>query len=175
MTIKDKSFKTFISEDELRIITSRLANEISHDYATGNLVACPVLTGAFMFASDLLRRLTIPCEVHFVRYSSYCGMSSTGEVKCILPFSPDIKGRDVLIVEDVIDSGLSIKHIIQAAKALHPHSVKVCTLFYKPHAFKEDYKVDYIGREIGNEFIVGYGLDYDEQGRTLPEIYVVEN
>ncbi len=175
MKIKDKEFKTFISESEIQQIVNRLASEVSRDYANGDLVACPILTGAFMFASDLVRRLTIPCEVSFVRYASYSGMSSTGQVKCMLPFPPEIEGRDVLIVEDVIDSGFSMKHMLQAVWALHPRSVKICALFYKPAAFKGDYKVDYIGREIGNEFIVGYGLDYDEQGRTLPEVLVVDD
>ena len=174
MQIKDKQFKTFISEAEIQQIVNRLAIEVSRDYAGGDLVACPILTGAFMFASDLVRRLTIPCEVSFVRYASYSGMSSTGNVKCMLPFPPEIEGRDVLIVEDVIDSGFSMKHMLQAVWALRPRSVKICALFYKPEAFKGDYKVDYIGREIGNEFIVGYGLDYDEQGRTLPEVLVLD-
>lgn len=173
MIIKDKEFKTFISKEEIDAITSRLAAEVSRDYEGKDLVACPILTGAFMFASDLLRRLTIPCEVSFVRYASYSGMSSTGTVKCMLPFPPDIEGRDVLIIEDVVDSGFSMRHMLNAVQALHPRSVRICTLFFKPAAFKGDYKVDYVGREIGNEFIVGYGLDYDEQGRTLPEVLVV--
>ena len=151
-----------------------LAAAVSRDYAGGDLVACPVLTGAYMFAADLLRRLTVPCEVSFVRYVSYSGMSSTGEVKCALPFPSDIEGRDVLIVEDVIDTGLSMQHMLAAVKELRPRSVKVCALFFKPNAFKGDYKVDYVGRNIGDEFIVGYGMDYDEQGRTLPEVMVVE-
>lgn len=175
MQVKDKNFKPFITETELREIVDRLAGEISKDYKDRDLVACPILTGAFMFASDLMRRLTIPCEVAFVRYASYSGMSSTGEVRCMLPFPPNIEGRDVLIVEDVIDSGFSMKHMLQAVSALHPRSVRICALFFKPHAFKGDYKVDYVGREIGNEFIVGYGLDYDEHGRTLPEVYVIDD
>ena len=174
MRIKDKEFRTFIGEAELDAIVRRLAAEVSRDYGNSEcgLVVCPVLTGAYMFAADLLRRLTVACEVCFVRYSSYSGMSSTGEVKCMTPFPPSIEGRDVLIVEDVIDSGLSMRKMIDQALALHPRSVRVCTLFYKPEAFKGDYKVDYIGREIGNEFIVGYGMDYDEAGRTLPEVMV---
>lgn len=174
MKIKDKEFKTFISESELDTIVRRLGRQISADYADGDLVVCPVLTGAFMFASDLVRRISLPCEVRFVRYSSYSGMSSTGQVKCALPFPSDLEGRDVLIVEDVIDSGLSMKTMLQNVQALHPRSVKICSLFYKPAAFKGDYKVDYVGREIGNEFIVGYGLDYDEQGRALPEVLVID-
>lgn len=173
MIIKDKEFKTFISKEEIAAINDRLAAELSRDYEGKDLVACPILTGAFMFASDLVRRLTIPCEVSFVRYASYSGMSSTGSVKCMLPFPPDIEGRDVLIIEDVVDSGFSMRHMLNAVQALHPNSVKICTLFFKPAAFKGDYKVDYVGREIGDDFIVGYGMDYDEQGRTLPEVLVV--
>lgn len=174
MRIKDRDFKPFITEAELDGIVRRLAADISRDYRDGNLLACPILTGAYMFAADLLRRLTVPCEVSFVRYVSYSGMSSTGEVKCALPFPSDIEGRDVLIVEDVIDTGLSMQHMLAAVKELRPRSVKVCALFFKPNAFKGDYNVDYVGRNIGDEFIVGYGMDYDEQGRTLPEVMVVE-
>ena len=173
ITVKDKQFRPYIPKAEIDGINDRLAAELSRDYAGRDLVACPILTGAYMFAADLLRRLTIPCEVSFVRYASYSGMTSTGQVRCMLPFPPNVEGRDVLIVEDVVDSGFSMRHMIDAVMALHPRSVKICTLFFKPEAFKGDYKVDYIGREIGNEFIVGYGLDYDEYGRTLPEVYVL--
>jgi len=172
--IRDKEFKPFITEAEIDGIVRRLAAQISADYRESDLVVCPVLTGAFMFASDLVRRLTVPCEVSFVRYTSYSGMSSTGTVKCMLPFPPDIEGRDVLIVEDVVDSGFSMRHMLDTVYALHPRSVRICALLFKPKAFKGDYKVDYVGHEIGNEFIVGYGLDYDELGRTLPEILVVD-
>lgn len=174
MRIKDKEFKPFIPAAELSLIADRLAGELSRDYRGRDLVVCPVLTGAFMFAADLVRRMTVPCEVSFVRFSSYCGMESTGHVECSLPFPSSIEGRDVLIVEDVVDTGLSIQHILQEVRALHPASVRVCALLYKPDAFRGDYRVDYVGRNIGNEFIVGYGLDYDEQGRNLPEILVID-
>ena len=171
MRIKDKEFKPFVTERELDEIVQQLADKVSHDYRDKSLVVCPVLTGAYMFAADLTRRLKVPCEVQFVRFSSYNGMESTGSVECPMPFPPDIQGRDVLIVEDVVDSGFSMRHILDAALALRPASVRICTLFFKPSAFKGDYKVHYVGREIGNEFIVGYGMDYDEQGRTLGEVY----
>ena len=174
MKVKDKEFRTFLSEAEIAGIVDRLADRVSRDYVGRDLVVCPILTGAYMFAADLTRKLTIPCEVSFVRYASYSGMSSTGEVKCLLPFSSNIEGRDVLIVEDVIDSGFSMRHMLDAVQALHPSSVRICSLFFKPDAFKGDYKVDYVGREIGNEFIVGYGLDYDEQGRNLGEVLVLD-
>lgn len=170
MRLGDKEFAPFIGEAELDATVRRLAAEVSRDYAGRDLVACPVLTGAYMFAADLLRRLTVPCEVRFVKYSSYEGMDSTGTVRCQLPFAADVSGRDVLIVEDVVDSGLSMRRLLDEVQALGPRSVRICTLFYKPEAFKGDYKVDYVGREIGNDFIAGYGMDYNEQGRTLPEV-----
>ena len=172
MRIKDREFGTFIGKEELAGICDRLAAEVSRDYGGRDLVVCPILTGAFMFASDLVRRLTVGCEVSFVRYASYSGMSSTGTVKCVLPFPPEVKGRDVLIVEDVVDSGLSMRHVLDDVWALEPRSVAICTLFFKPGAFKGNYEVKYVGKEIGNEFIVGYGLDYDEQGRNLPEVLI---
>ena len=174
MKIKDKEFKIFFSEGEIATVVERLAGEVSRDYAGDNLLVCPILTGAFVFAADLVRRLTVGCEVNFVRYTSYRGMSSTGEVKCMLPFPREVEGRDVLIVEDVVDSGLSMKEMLRSVWALNPRSVRICTLFFKPGAFKGDYKVDYVGREIGDEFIVGYGMDYDEEGRCLKDVWVVE-
>ena len=175
MKIKDKEFEMFISEEELGAIVDRLACRISDDYAGTNLVVCPVLTGAYLFAADLLRKLTIDAEVAFVKYSSYEGMHSTGKVSCQLPFPERVKGRDVLIVEDIVDTGLSMGHLLQEVGKLEPRSVRICTLFYKPEAFKGDYKVDYVGREIANDFIVGYGLDYDEEGRTLKEVWKTKN
>ncbi len=175
MKIKDKEFEVFISEEELGAIVDRLACRISADYAGTNLVVCPVLTGAYLFAADLLRKLTIDAEVAFVKYSSYEGMHSTGKVSCQLPFPERVKGRDVLIVEDIVDTGLSMGHLLQEVGKLEPRSVRICTLFYKPEAFKGDYKVDYVGRDIANDFIVGYGLDYDEEGRTLKEVWKTKN
>ena len=174
MTVNGKPFKPFIGSDEIAHIVDRLALQIGNDYAGCDLVVCPILTGAYMFAADLLRRIPIPCEVSFVRYSSYCGMSSTGEVKSLLPFTESIKGRDILIVEDVIDTGLSMQAMLDAARRCAPASVEVCTLLFKPHAFRGGFNVQYVGREIGNEFIVGYGMDYDEKGRNLPEVYVID-
>ena len=173
MRIKDKDFEPFIGEAELQKTVARLAGEVNRDYAGREVMVCPVLTGAYMFAADLIRRLTVPCRVSFVRYSSYSGMSSTGTVTCLMPFPPEVQGRDVLIVEDVVDSGLSMQHLLDEVQQLHPRSVRIASLFFKPGAFKGSYKVDYIGREIGNEFIVGYGLDYDEEGRQLPEVWKV--
>lgn len=174
MKVNGKDFKPFISKEELQQIVDRLAGEVNRDYRGRELMVCPILTGASIFAADLLRKLEIPCEVSFVRYSSYSGLASTGTVQCGLPFPPSVEGRDVLIVEDVVDSGLSMQVMLQHLDKLHPRSVRVCTLFFKPTAFRGDYKVDYVGREIGNEFIIGYGMDYDEKGRNLPEVLVID-
>lgn len=174
MRVKDKEFKPFIGEAEIAATVGRLAAEVSRDYEGRNLMVCPILTGAYMFAADLLRGLTVPCEVGFVRYASYSGMASTGRVRCLLPFPQRVEGRDVLIVEDVVDSGLSMQVMLEELKKLHPASVRICSLFFKPQAFRGNYTVDYVGREIGNEFIVGYGMDYDEQGRNLPEVMVID-
>ncbi len=174
MKVKDKEFEVFISEEELGTIVDRLACRISDDYAGKRPVVCPVLTGAYLFAADLLRKLTVEAEVAFVKYSSYEGMRSTGKVSCQLPFPESVRGRDVIIVEDIVDSGLSMEHLLQEVGRLEPRSVRICSLFFKPAAFKGHFQVDYVGKEIGNEFIVGYGLDYDEEGRTLKEVYVVK-
>lgn len=174
MRIKDREFELFIGKDELAGIVARLGREVSEGGVVGNgaLMVCPVLTGAYMFAADLVRRIEVESEVHFVRYTSYVGMQSSGEVRCELPFK-DIEGRDVLIVEDVIDSGLSMGRMLAEVRALRPARVRVCALLMKPGAFKGDYRVDFVGREIGDEFIVGYGMDYDEAGRTLDAVYRV--
>ena len=173
--IKDKEFVPFIGEGELAATVDRLAAEVNRDYQGRSLTVCPVLTGAFMFATDLVRRLTVDAEMCFVKYASYDGMSSTGSVSCQLPFPDSLAGKDVLVVEDVVDSGLSMQHLLAELRKLGPRSVRLCALFFKPGAFRGNYRVDYVGREIGNEFIVGYGMDYDEQGRTLPEGYVIDD
>lgn len=175
MKIKDREFVPFIGEREIDATVRRLAAEVSGDTAGGeSLLVCPVLTGAFMFGSDLVRRLTVAAEVRFVKYSSYEGMGSTGTVNAELPFGEWLRGRDVLLVEDVVDTGLSIQRMLDDIRAFGPKRVRVCALLFKPGSFRGNYKVDYVGREIGNEFIVGYGMDYDEAGRTLPEIFVVK-
>ncbi len=174
MKIKDKEFVPFIGEAELAATVDRLAAELNRDYQGRTLTVCPVLTGAFMFATDLVRRLTVDVEMRFVKYASYDGMSSTGSVSCQLPFPDSLAGKDVLVVEDVVDSGLSMQHLLAELRKLGPRSVRLCALFFKPGAFRGDYRVDYVGREIGNEFIVGYGMDYDECGRCLPAVWVVD-
>lgn len=171
MRVGDLDFEPFIGKAEIEATVDRLAAELNRDYAGQRVVVCPVLTGAYMFAADLLRRLTVDVEVCFVKYTSYNGTQSSGVVNAEVPFPRSVDGRDVLIVEDVIDSGLSMGVMLKELEGLNPRSARVCALLYKPHAFKGSFHVDYVGREIGDDFIVGYGMDYNEQGRHLPEVY----
>jgi hypoxanthine phosphoribosyltransferase len=174
MKIKDLEFEPFIGEAELSEAVLRVAERINADYQGRKVMLCPVLTGSYMFFSDLSRRLTVENEVCFVKYTSYEGTSSTGTVSAVLPFPERVRGKDVLIVEDIVDTGVSMDHMLQEVRKLEPRSVRVCALFSKPGCLQRDIVVDYVGREIGNEFIVGYGLDYDQEGRTLKEVYVVK-
>ena len=173
MLVKDKNFKPFVTEAELHEIADRLAGEISRDYREKDLVACPILTGAFMFASELFKRLTIPCEISFVKLTSYSGTKSTNVIRELIGLDHSIEGRHVVIVEDIVDTGHTMKYTIKKLKDLKAADVRIASLFFKPENFQYDYPINYIGMEIGNDFIVGYGLDYDQQGRNLPDIYKI--
>ncbi len=172
--VLDKTFKLYLPEDEIQSIVRRMAADISRDYKDRNPIICPVLTGSFMFAADLMRDLDFDARVSCVRFSSYQGMASTGHVKEILGFPKECTGHDVIIVEDIIDSGISMERMLEQLKQLNPASIAVCTFLFKPGSFKKNYKIDYIGKEIPDDFIVGYGLDYDDMGRTLRDIYVID-
>lgn len=173
--VLDKTFRLYMSTEEIQAVVSRVAAEISIDYKGRNPILCPVLTGSFMFAADLARSLDFDADLSFVRYSSYQGMASTGQVKKVLGFPEKCKGRDVIIVEDIIDSGISMEKMVEQLQALQPASIALCTFFFKPGNFIKNYKIDYIGKSIPNDFIVGYGLDYDGAGRTYPEVYVLDD
>ena len=132
-----------------------------------------MLNGAFMFAAELLKNIEIDCETSFVKYSTYDGTQSTCEAKELIGLNSSLKGRNIVIVEDIIDSGFTMSCLIQKLQSMEVASIKIATMLFKPEAFKFDYKIDYIGMNIGNEFIVGYGLDYNEHGRNYPLIYQV--
>lgn len=171
ITVLDKKFDLYMSAEELAHEVKRVAAEISRDYRGRNPILCPVLTGSFQFASDLVKELDFDAEVSFVRYCSYQGMSSTGEVRELLGFSDSCKGRDVIIVEDIVDSGISMEKMLAQVAKKEPASVAICTLFFKPESFTKHFKIDYIGKSIPNDFIVGYGLDYNGMGRTYRDVY----
>lgn len=173
--VHDKNFRLFIDRNEIQAIIDGLADQISADYKGLDMLMCPVLTGSYMFAADLSRALTIDHEMSFVRFASYQGMQSTGEVKALLDFPKSCQGRHVLIVEDIVDTGATMDFMLNRLRTLEPASVSIGTFFFKPASFKKNFKIDYIGRSIQDDFIVGYGLDYDGLGRSYPDVYILDN
>lgn len=171
--IKDKTFKTFISEAEIQQRVKEVAVRINKDMEGKNPLFLAVLNGAFMFAADLMKDITIPCEISFVKLASYQGTISTGKVKEVLGINEDLTGRHVVIVEDIVDTGRTMHQMIEGLGTRNPGSVDICTLFVKPEKLEEPLDIKYSCFEIPNEFIVGYGLDYDQQGRNLREIYTL--
>ena len=174
-TIKvlDKEFKLYIKQEEIETVIKDIANQINVEYKDKNPLFLVMLNGAFMFASQLFKELTIDCETSFVKYASYDGTQSTCEVKELIGLNSSLEGRNVVIIEDIIDSGFTMKCLLQKLESMKVASAKVATMLFKPNAFKFDYKIDYIGMNIGNEFIVGYGLDYNQHGRNYASIYKV--
>ena len=171
--IKDKTFKLSISEAEIKKNVQVVANQISRDYEGKTPLLLSVLNGSFMFAADLIRMLTVPCEISFVKMSSYEGTSTTGNVTQLIGLNQDITGRDVIIVEDIVESGITMNEMIKMLNEKHPASVRVCALLQKPDCLRVPLTVDYVAMKIPNDFIVGYGLDYDQGGRDLRDIYSV--
>lgn len=171
--IKDKTFKTSIPEAEILERVKAIADRINVDMAGKNPLLLGMLNGSFVFAADLMRMITVPCEISFVKMSSYQGTSSTGKVKELIGLNEDIKGRTIIIVEDIVESGLTMQKIIETLKAKEPEAVHVCTMLLKPDCLKVPLDIKYAAIEIPNDFIVGYGLDYDQQGRNLRDIYTV--
>src|SRR5690606_7194108 len=169
--IHDKHFVPFISADRLNEAVSRLAQEIAEDIDEEVPIFIGVLNGAFMFVSDFVKHFPKPCEVSFVKLSSYQGTTSTEKVQQLIGLNKDISGRTVVVLEDIIDTGNTLIEIKKSLENQNIKQLKIATLFFKPEAYTKDIPIDYIGMEIPNKFIVGYGLDYDELGRNLPEIY----
>ena len=171
--IKDKTFKTSITEAEIKERVKAVAQQISKDMEGKTPLFLGVLNGSFIFAADLMREMTIPCEISFVKLASYQGTMSTGKIKEVLGINESLTGRTVIILEDIVESGLTIRQMIDSLGTRNPASVHVCTLFFKPEKLKENIKLDYVAFEIPNDFILGYGLDYDQQGRGLKDLYTL--
>ena len=169
--IADKQFETFIPEKEILHEVAALGKQLSVEYAGKDVVLIALLNGAFMFASDLMKEISIPCSISFVKVSSYHGTESSGEVKELIGLNEDLQGKHIVLVEDIVDTGTTIDKIMPGILKGNPASVSVCTLLFKPEAFKGSSKPEYIGFSIPNAFVVGYGLDYDGLGRNLRAIY----
>lgn len=173
VTVKDKQFSLSISAQRIQERVAEVAAQISQDLEGKNPLFLAVLNGSFMYAADLMRNITTPCEVAFVRFSSYAGMESTGKVKEVMGLTENIEGRTVVVVEDIIDSGLTMQQLLANLREKNPAEIRVASLLVKPENVEVELDIAYTCFEIPNDFIVGYGLDYDGYGRNLPAIYTV--
>jgi hypoxanthine phosphoribosyltransferase len=171
--LNDKSFKLFKTESEILTAVKAIANSINDDYIGKRPLLIPVLNGSFLFAADLMKELKLDCEISFIKVASYEGTSSNGKASLVMGLSQSLEGRHVIIVEDIVDTGHTLARILPVLRAQNPVSMKVASLLFKPTSLKADVHIDYVGMEISDEFIVGYGLDYNGLGRNLRDIYQI--
>lgn len=171
--VHDKSFEIYLSEQTIQERIAALAAQINQDYAGRRPFFVTILNGSFMFAADLFKHLTIDAEICFIKLASYKGTKSTGNVITTIGLEDDLFGKDVVIVEDIVDTGKTLHNFLPKLEHQQPRSLKIATLLHKPEATQFPLTLDYIGFSIPNKFVVGYGLDYDGLGRNLKEIYQV--
>ncbi|MFC2081338.1 hypoxanthine phosphoribosyltransferase [Bacteroidota bacterium] len=174
--VHNKEFEVFITNAEIRKVISDIAIQINTDLAGKEVIFLGILNGAFMFASDLFREITLECQISFLKLASYAGTSSTGTVKRLIGINEDIYNKTVVILEDIVDTGVTLDNIIKQLKGYEPKEIKVATMLFKPEAYTKELKLDYVGIEIPNDFVLGYGLDYEGYGRNLADLYkVIDN
>ena len=172
VTLQDKTFELFIPYEQIQSSVQQLADRINRDYADKPVpLFLGVLNGSFMFMAELMQRITLDCEASFVKIASYRGTASTGKVHELIGLSTDIRGRHVVIVEDIVDTGASIEHTVNLLKAKAPASIAVATLLFKPEVYRKEIGIDYCALKVSDRFLVGFGLDYDQLGRNLKDIY----
>ncbi len=171
--IHDKTFEKFIVYERIENAIKQMAEDIHRDFADSVPVFLCMLKGSFMFASELFKNYGSAAEISFIHVSSYAGTQTTGIVQTLFKLNEDIKNRDVIILEDIIDSGITIKHLVEELENYQPRQVKVATMLIKPDAVTTDIQVDYVGLEIPNDFILGFGLDYNSLGRNTKDIYKI--
>lgn len=171
--ILDRTFRIYLREEEIQSRIREVAAQISHDLKGKNPLFIGVLNGAFIFAADLFREISTPAEISFIKVASYEGTSSCGTVSNLIGLNESLEGRTVVIVEDIIDSGLSMTHLIHEINKQNPDEIRICSLLVKPGNLKVELDIPYCCFRIPNDFIVGYGLDYDRYGRGLRDIYIV--
>ncbi len=168
--VRDKTFVPYLKKEEIEAAISRIAASINRDYADRNPLFLGILNGSFIFASDLFKQITIPAEITFIKLASYKGTTSTGTVVTAIGLEADLYQRDVIVVEDIIDTGKTLHSFLPQLEHQQPRSIKVCSLLHKKEATTHPITIDYLGFEIPNLFVVGYGLDYDGYGRNIGEI-----
>lgn len=174
--IHDREFEVYITNAEIRSVISDMAKRINEDLAGKDVIFLGILNGAFMFASDLFREIRLNCQITFLKLASYAGTSSTGTVKRLIGINEDIHNKTVVILEDIVDTGVTLDNIIKQLKGYEPAEIRVATMLFKPESYTKDLKLDYVGIEIPSDFVLGYGLDYQGYGRNLADLYrVVES
>jgi len=173
ITILDKNFTSYISTEIIEERIAELAAQINSDYAGRCPLFIVVLNGAFLFSAQLVKNISLSCEITFIRLSSYAQTESTGMVRQIIGLEEKINGRDIIIIEDIVDTGITMTQLLEQIHQLEPASIEIATLLHKPEALKKPVNMRYIGFEIENKFVVGYGLDYDGYGRNLNALYVL--
>lgn len=171
--VRDKEFTLFLTAEDIDKAVEQVAEMINLDMQGKEPLFLCILNGAFVFASDLLKKVEVDCEISFVKLSSYSGTRTTNTVKELIGLDQSLEGRIVIIVEDIIDTGITMAYTLDKLRDLGAVDVRIATLLFKPEAFKKEYAIDYVGIAIPNKFIVGYGLDYDGHGRNLPDIYQI--
>ena len=171
ISLHNKQFEPYLSAERLVAAITELAVQLNQEYANKTPLFVAVLNGSFMFAADLMKAMHIPCEISFIRVASYQGTSSTGKVQEVLGLTEDIAGRHVVVLEDIVDTGHTMKMLLDTLGAQAPASLEVATLFIKPECLQHELAIRYVGLSIPNDFIVGYGLDYDGLGRNYPDVY----
>lgn len=171
--VLDKTFEIFIDSSEIQKVVSEMASEINNDLQGKDVIFLGILNGSFMFASDLYKKINIPSQISFLKLASYQGTSTSGNVKRLIGINEDILGKTVVVIEDIVDSGITMENITKQLIGYEPAEIRLATLLFKPSAMQSKLKLDYVGIEIPNDFIIGYGLDYNGYGRNLTDIYKI--
>lgn len=173
VSIHTKKFKLSVPSRKIQKTVDAIAKSITKDFKDKNPLFISVLNGSFLFTADCLRKIKMDAEVSFVKVASYAGTRSTGQVNTLIGLNENIQGRNVIVLEDIIDSGSTIEKVVSELKKRKPEKISIATLFLKPAAYRKQIKLDYVGMEVPNDFLVGYGLDYNGLGRNLSDIYTL--
>jgi hypoxanthine phosphoribosyltransferase len=174
ITLADKQFELYITHEKIMTYVEALAERMNASLRGQEVFFIGILNGAFIFAADMLKMIDLKCRITFVKLASYEGTMSSGKIKRIIGIHEDIKDQTVIILEDIVDTGLTLDHIIRQLRGYEPKEIRIATMFFKPDAYQKDIKLDYVGMEIPNRFVVGYGLDYEGYGRNIKDLYILK-